>query len=94
MCQRSLVTLAFVPKHRAVKKSDIDCFNYFLETHKKVLALTGAGISTESGIPDYRSDEVGLYARNNHKPVQYQEFVKSSYARKRYWARNFVAWPR
>lgn len=51
-----------------------------------------AGISTESGIPDYRSEGVGLYARKNHKPIQHQEFVKSAEARKRYWARNYIGW--
>lgn len=84
----------FVPKHRAVKRSDIDCFSHFMKTHDNIVVLTGAGISTESGIPDYRSEGVGLYARSNHKPIQYQEFIKSSYARKRYWARNFLGWPR
>lgn len=37
---------------------------------------------------------MGLYARSNHKPVQHMEFVKSSAVRKRYWARNFVGWPK
>lgn len=46
------------------------------------------------GIPDYRSEEVGLYARTNHKPIQYQEFVKYPKVRQRYWARNFIGWPR
>ncbi|CAH2051917.1 unnamed protein product, partial [Iphiclides podalirius] len=45
-------------------------------------------------IPDYRSEDVGLYARSNHKPVQYQEFIKYAKVRQRYWARNFVGWPR
>jgi len=84
----------FVPKHRSVKPIDIDCFNHFLNKYKSLLVLTGAGVSTESGIPDYRSEGVGLYARSNHKPVQYQEFMRSSYARKRYWARNFLGWSR
>lgn len=54
----------------------------------------GAGISTESGIPDYRSEGVGLYQRSNHKPIQHPEFVKSHQTRKRYWARNFLGWPK
>lgn len=45
------------------------------------------------GIPDYRSEGVGLYARTNHKPIQHMEFVKSAHVRRRYWARNFVGWP-
>ena len=55
---------------------------------------TGAGISTESGIPDYRSEGVGLYARSSNRPVQYQDFVKHAYIRQRYWARNYVGWPK
>lgn len=45
-----------------------------------------------TGIPDYRSEEVGLYARSNHKPIQYQEFLKSAAVRQRYWARNYIGW--
>lgn len=46
------------------------------------------------GIPDYRSEGVGLYARSTSRPVQYNEFLRSPDIRKRYWARNFVGWPR
>lgn len=37
---------------------------------------------------------MGLYARTNHKPIQHMEFVRSQAVRQRYWARNFVGWPR
>lgn len=47
-----------------------------------------------TGIPDYRSEGVGLYARTNHKPIQYQQFLKSAKTRQRYWARNYVGWER
>lgn len=47
-----------------------------------------------AGIPDYRSEGVGLYARSGSRPVQHLEFTRSSKVRQRYWARNFVAWPR
>lgn len=87
-------TLHFVPKHEPVKSSDINTFKKFINDYSDILVLTGAGISTESGIPDYRSEEVGLYARNNNRPVQYQDFVKKHQTRKRYWARNFVGWPK
>lgn len=58
---------------------------------RRVLVLTGAGISTESGIPDYRSPE-SLAKRST--PIQYREFVGSSEARRRYWARSSLGWPR
>ena len=54
--------------------------------------MTGAGISTESGLQDYRSEEVGLYARSNKRPTNHMTFVKNPNARKSYWARNFVGW--
>eukprot|EP00099_Drosophila_melanogaster_P016501 NP_572241.2 sirtuin 4, isoform C [Drosophila melanogaster] len=84
----------YVPHHKPVVEDDIKRLEDFLLSKPNVLVLTGAGISTESGIPDYRSEGVGLYARSNHKPVQHMEFVKSSAVRKRYWARNFVGWPK
>uniref|UniRef100_A0A2H1VEA1 NAD-dependent protein deacylase n=1 Tax=Spodoptera frugiperda TaxID=7108 RepID=A0A2H1VEA1_SPOFR len=86
--------IVYVPKHKPPNHEDFEVLKDFLSKHKNILILTGAGISTESGIPDYRSEEVGLYARSNHKPIQYQEFIKYPKVRQRYWARNFVGWPR
>jgi NAD-dependent SIR2 family protein deacetylase len=54
-------------------------------------ALTGAGISTESGIPDYRGPES---SKRKRTPVLYGEFVSDPLARKRYWVRSAVGWPR
>ncbi|KRT81717.1 hypothetical protein AMK59_5217, partial [Oryctes borbonicus] len=90
----STTSFNFIPKHLPVEETSVILLKQFISNSKRLLILTGAGISTESGIPDYRSEEVGLYARSNHKPVQYVEFLKSKAARKRYWARNFVGWPR
>lgn len=84
----------FVPNHEPITETDIKKLESFLEAKPNVLVLTGAGISTESGIPDYRSEGVGMYARTNSRPVQYMDFLKSKKVRQRYWARNFVAWPR
>lgn len=52
-----------------------------------VVVLSGAGISTESGIPDYRG-ETGR--ARNATPMTYQAFVADPRARQRYWARSFV----
>jgi NAD-dependent SIR2 family protein deacetylase len=52
-----------------------------------VLVLTGAGVSTASGIPDYR-DERGAWKRA--QPMQFREFTGSDAARRRYWARSFL----
>ena len=45
------------------------------------------GISTESGIPDYRSEGVGLYATSSKRPIQHKTFMESKKARQSYWAR-------
>ncbi|KAG5451719.1 NAD-dependent protein lipoamidase sirtuin-4 [Clonorchis sinensis] len=58
-----------------------------------MLVLTGAGVSTESGLPDYRSERVGLYARTDRRPVEFQTFLRNEEARRFYWARNFIGWP-
>lgn len=54
-----------------------------------VLVLSGAGISTESGIPDYRGEGGSL---SRHTPMTYQEFTASAQARRRYWARSHLGW--
>ena len=54
-----------------------------------VVVLSGAGLSTESGIPDYRG-ETGR--RRRATPMTYQEFTASAAARRRYWARGHLGW--
>jgi NAD-dependent SIR2 family protein deacetylase len=62
----------------------------FLERYPHLLLLTGAGMSTASGIPDYR-DKDGV--RRGRAPVQGPDFRASELVRKRYWARSMVGWP-
>ncbi len=63
----------------------------FLARHPRLFVLTGAGCSTESGIPDYRDAQGGW---KRPPPVDFQAFMGSVAVRQRYWARSFVGWRR
>ena len=58
---------------------------------RRVVVLSGAGCSTESGIPDYRGEGTRARARN---PVRFDAYVHDPVARTRYWARAMIGWPR
>ena len=62
-----------------------------IDRSRRLVVLTGAGCSTDSGIPDYRSPG-GAWTR--HKPIYYGAFVRSAEVRRFYWARSFRGWPR
>lgn len=69
---------------------DIQSLAEFIRTRQQLMVITGAGVSTRSGIPDYR-DSNGQWKRK--QPMFYQEFVGDSAARQRYWARSMLGWP-
>lgn len=62
----------------------------FIRRHSRLMVLTGAGVSTDSGIPDYRDGD-GAWKRK--QPVQHQDFMASLAVRKRYWGRSLIGWP-
>lgn len=82
----------FVPSHQSTSADQIQILQDFIDNSQKLAVITGAGISTESGIPDYRSEGVGLYARNGYRPINYLQFLSHHSIRQRYWARSFLSW--
>lgn len=66
---------------------EIEALRRLIEGSRRIVALTGAGISTESGIPDFRGPG-GLWTRM--RPITYQEFATSEEARLEDWRRRFV----
>lgn len=62
----------------------------FVGRYSRLFVLTGAGVSTDSGIPGYRDAE-GHWKRA--PPVLLRDFLQSETARRRYWARSTVGWP-
>ena len=70
--------------------AQIDQLQTFLHQHRRVLVLTGAGLSTASGIPDYR-DKDGV--RRGRAPIQGPDFRRDVAVQRRYWARSMAGWP-
>lgn len=62
----------------------------FIAGHPRLVALTGAGISRDSGIPTYR-DDGGAWT--TAQPIRHQAFLEDAQTRRRYWARSWYGWP-
>lgn len=69
---------------------DSEPLRHFIEKHPRLFVLTGAGCSTDSGIPDYRDAE-GRWKRSA-QPVTLQAFMGDAAARRRYWSRSLIGW--
>ena len=66
-----------------------DCLRAMIDAAERIVFFTGAGISTESGIPDYRSPGTGLW--NKIKPIEFQDFMASDDVRQESWRRRFAS---
>ena len=69
---------------------NFDLAKHWITTGKSVAGFTGAGISTESGIPDFRSPN-GVWSRN--RTVYFQEFLNNETDRIEYWRQKVESWP-
>lgn len=76
---------------QARSRGEFDALASLVDRANRLFVLTGAGCSTESGIPDYR-DVDGEW--KHRRPVQYADFVGNERVRQRYWARSMVGWRR
>jgi NAD-dependent SIR2 family protein deacetylase len=74
----------------APKEASVEALLEFIRQHDQIMVLTGAGVSTASGIPAYRDND-GQWRRRN--PILFHEFMASEVMRRRYWARSYFGWP-
>lgn len=78
----------------AVSQADfeqaVSSLRQFLNQYKRLFVLTGAGLSTASGVPDYRDRQGGWKGAD---PILHQQFVTQPAMRQRYWARSMAGWP-
>ena len=74
----------------AEREAELDALRKFIDDRSRMLVITGAGISTDSGIGDYR-DSAGRWKRP--RPVSHQDFMASHHWRQRYWGRSQLGYP-
>jgi len=82
--------MAAAPPFASAAFEPAEQLRQWLSAFDRIFVLTGAGISTASGIPDYRGPD-GLWKRST--PITYQAFIRDPAMRRRYWMRSFVGWP-
>jgi NAD-dependent deacetylase len=70
----------------------IDAVSDIIVESEKIVVFTGAGISTESGIPDFRSPG-GIWDQYDPSELTYQKFLSSQASREKYWERQRLLWP-
>ena len=66
----------------------VDDFRRMIADAERIVAFTGAGISTESGIPDFRSPG-GIWTK--YRPIEFGDFLASAEARRESWRRKFAS---
>ena len=67
---------------------DLDALRRMIDEARRIVVFTGAGISTESGIPDFRSPGTGLWTKM--KPTMFQDYLASESVRQEAWRRRFT----
>jgi hypothetical protein len=77
-----------IPK--AISSRQLEELINFIHSKKNIICITGAGVSTSSGIPDYRGPH-GSYNKG-HKPIVHDHYMTNEHARKKYWARSLYGW--
>lgn len=80
----------FLAEHGTERRRDALTSAVALLRGRRFVVLTGAGCSTDSGIPDYRGPTGSLRRRT---PIQHQDYLRSAETRQRYWARSTLGWP-